>query len=387
MKKILLIFSILLFSVVTEISYAQVAKNSWSFGFGVTYPRFQSTDVRPQQTNYGGFLSLQRNFSEHVGLRLLANYNHIKGRIGGFDPALNRFYYTNGTPVPSGKEYMATDVISGNLDLLYYLVPCSPVSPYLGVGVGAAYLNPKWPDNVVNNAKSITSQQFNILLGSEWKLSSNWNLKTEFGLHATNSELDGINTPTRTGIFGSNTDSYITFNAGLQYYFAKGAPSKYCDLYNGIEARAPKQNYPTLKQIEALIEKYIPKEYVTEKVVKKNVKVTNSNWILWGITFKIGSSNLLPEAYPILTHVVNQLKENTDLKVQIQGYTDNTGSKKFNLKLSEKRAQTVKDYLIKQGIDGSRLTTIGFGEADPVGNNATVLGRAENRRIEFKVIK
>ena len=387
MKKILLIFSVLLFSVATEVSYAQVAKNSWSFGFGLTYPRFQSTDVRPQQENYGGFLSLQRNFSEHVGLRLLVGYDHMKGRIGGFDPLMNRFYYTNGTVVPSMKEFMTSDVVSGNFDLLYYFIPCSPVSPYAGVGLGAAYLSPSWPSNVVNNVKSTASQQFNFVLGSEWKMSTNWNLKTEFGYHTTNGELDGITNTGRSGIFGSEADGYITFNVGFQYYFKKGEPSHFCDLYNGIEVQAPKENYPTLEQIEGLIEKYIPKEVVKEVVVKKTVAAAEKNWILYGVNFEFNKSSLLPEAYPIMQHAVSILKENSDLKVEIQGYTDNIGSKEYNLKLSQKRAQTVKDYLVKNGIEGSRLTTVGFGESNPVGDNGTIIGRAENRRIEFNVTK
>ena len=55
--------------------------------------------------------------------------------------------------------------------------------------------------------------------------------------------------------------------------------------------------------------------------------------------------------------------------------------------LSEKRANSVKNYLVKNGIDGSRLTAVGFGNSKPIGDNNTVMGKAENRRIEFKVIK
>ena len=387
MKKILLVLSVFIFSVAAEVSYAQAVKNSWSFGFGFTYPRFLSTDVRPQEENYGGFLSIQRNFTENVGLRLLANYSHMKGRIGGFDPALDRYYYTNGAKVPSLTEFMHSDVISGNFDLLYYFVPCSPVLPYAGIGLGVASLSPTWPSNVVNaQAKSKVTAEFNLILGSEWRLSDAWNLKTEFGLHSTAGQLDGVINNNRQGIFGSDADAYMTFNVGLQYYFKKGEPSKYCDLYNGIKVDVPQQNYPTLDQIEDLIKKYIPKEVEKQVVVEKQVP-GKCNWVLYGVNFEFNKSTLLLESYPILQHAVEILKNNPDLKVEIQGYTDNIGSKEYNQKLSERRAKTVKDYLIKKGIESGRLTSVGFGEANPVGDNSTAVGRAENRRIEFKTQK
>ena len=387
MKKIILLLSFLSFFTATEISYAQAVKDSWNFGFGFTYPRFQSTDVRPQEANYGGYLSLQRNFTENVGLRVLANYSRMKGRIGGFDPALNKYYYTNGTRVPSMQEFMHTNIISGSLDLLYYFVPCSPVNPYVGFGVGIASEDAVWPSNVVNpDAGTNTTSQFNVLLGSEWKLANAWNLNTEFGFHTTDAKLDGANYNIRNGVFGSDADAYVTFNIGLQYYFSKGAPSKYCDLYNGIEVEAPKQNYPSVDEIESLIEKYIPKEVEKQVVVEKSVKEAK-NWILYGVNFEFNKSTLLPESYPILEHASQILNDNPDMKVEIQGYTDNIGTKEYNQKLSDKRANTVKNYLVKKGINSNRLTTVGMGESNPVGDNSTPIGRAENRRIEFKVIK
>ena len=68
-----------------------------------------------------------------------------------------------------------------------------------------------------------------------------------------------------------------------------------------------------------------------------------------------------------------------------QGYTDNTGSEKYNQKLSQKRADAVRDYLVAKGIAASRLTAVGYGEANPIMDNKTATGRAFNRRIVFKV--
>jgi outer membrane protein OmpA-like peptidoglycan-associated protein len=72
-------------------------------------------------------------------------------------------------------------------------------------------------------------------------------------------------------------------------------------------------------------------------------------------------------------------------KVSIEGHTDNTGKADKNLALSQKRVDAVKAYLVKKGVDASRLTAVAYGDTKPVGDNKTAAGRAENRRVEFKV--
>jgi OOP family OmpA-OmpF porin len=83
-----------------------------------------------------------------------------------------------------------------------------------------------------------------------------------------------------------------------------------------------------------------------------------------------------------LDHVVKVMKDNPGLKVSVEGYTDSIGSDAYNQKLSERRAMAVKDYLVQHGIDGSRISTIGFGKSKPVASNETAAGRAKNRRAD-----
>ena len=82
--------------------------------------------------------------------------------------------------------------------------------------------------------------------------------------------------------------------------------------------------------------------------------------------------------------IVKLLKGYPDLRIEIQGHTDSQGRKDYNLKLSERRAQTVKSFLIIYGIDASRMTTKGYGPDKPVASNETDEGRALNRRVELK---
>ena len=79
------------------------------------------------------------------------------------------------------------------------------------------------------------------------------------------------------------------------------------------------------------------------------------------------------------------LKENPDKKVDLEGYTDSIGSAKYNQGLSERRAVSVKTYLVKKGIDPARITGLGFGETKPIAENNTKEGRAKNRRVEIKI--
>jgi outer membrane protein OmpA-like peptidoglycan-associated protein len=88
----------------------------------------------------------------------------------------------------------------------------------------------------------------------------------------------------------------------------------------------------------------------------------------------------------ILNQVADSLAANPAMKAEIGGHTDNTGNDKHNQKLSEKRAQAVKAYLVKRGIAGDRLTAKVYGKSQPVDTNETPEGRELNRRVELKVI-
>lgn len=109
--------------------------------------------------------------------------------------------------------------------------------------------------------------------------------------------------------------------------------------------------------------------------------------VLRGTNFAFDSATLSPAAQELLAEDVAELKEDTTLKIRIEGYTDSIGSEAYNLSLSENRAASVKGYLVEQGIDGDRILTIGFGEQYPVASNETEEGRAKNRRAEIKIIE
>ena len=109
--------------------------------------------------------------------------------------------------------------------------------------------------------------------------------------------------------------------------------------------------------------------------------------VLQNIFFDFAKATLKPESYPSLDRVVKFMQDNPDIKVEIAGHTDNIGSDAVNLKLSRARAAAVVDYLVSKGINPSRLVAKGYGESQPVTSNDTDEGRAQNRRVEFKILK
>ncbi len=114
--------------------------------------------------------------------------------------------------------------------------------------------------------------------------------------------------------------------------------------------------------------------------------VPTKEWVLRGVHFQAGSGKISPKSYFALDEVAAILKDNPTVTVEIQGHTDSQGGDELNQKLSDRRAEAVKDYLVGKGISGDRLQTKGFGPSVPVADNETKEGRARNRRIEFKVL-
>ncbi len=368
MRKYLRNLTIIFLLALTANSYGQLAQDSWAFGFGLTYPKMINPNVTRSSGNYGGFLSIQRNFSEHVGFRLKMNYLNILSSSGATD--------------------ITTTAITGDLDMLYYFVPCEPVSPYFSIGVGGTYST--FDNPVPATLDDQIEYQLNMGFGSEWTLGEDWKLITEIGYHTTNGlSFDGATGVSTGGLLGELSDAYVTFNVGVMVYFNKGPVSKYCQIYNGL-AGGDLSDPVDYERIENIVQKYIPREVVKEVVVEKPVKSEYSagqRWVLVGVNFDFNSARLQSEAYPVLFHAVQVLLQNPDMKIEIQGYTDNIGSEKGNKTISLKRAIAVKNYLVARGISAGRVTTVGYGESNPVADNKTAQGRAMNRRIEFKVLK
>ncbi len=108
---------------------------------------------------------------------------------------------------------------------------------------------------------------------------------------------------------------------------------------------------------------------------------------LKNIYFEFNKATLKSESFVELNKVIDFLQGNPTIEIEIAGHTDNKGSDEYNNTLSQGRSQAVVDYLVQQGIDAVRLTAIGYGESKPIDTNDTPEGQANNRRVEFTVLK
>ena len=104
-----------------------------------------------------------------------------------------------------------------------------------------------------------------------------------------------------------------------------------------------------------------------------------------GIQFENGKATIKKNSYKILNDIAKIFIDNANYIVEVQGHTDNVGKYEYNVDLSERRAQSVRTYLINQGVPAERLTAHGYGPDKPIEDNKTKAGRAKNRRVEFNI--
>ncbi|MCA9651582.1 MAG: OmpA family protein [Myxococcales bacterium] len=107
---------------------------------------------------------------------------------------------------------------------------------------------------------------------------------------------------------------------------------------------------------------------------------------LEGINFELSKANLTKDSRPMLDEAVAVLVKYPHIRIEVSGHTDNSGKREVNMRLSQKRADAVKQYLVEHGVDESRIITRGAGPDEPIDSNASADGRANNRRIEFRIL-
>jgi len=121
-----------------------------------------------------------------------------------------------------------------------------------------------------------------------------------------------------------------------------------------------------------------------------NVEITyepSRVFVLENVYFEFGKSTLKPESFPALDELVELLRAEPEMEIEISGHTDNIGTKESNLRLSKDRAEAVRQYLIRKGIASQRIISAGYGDTVPVAQNDSEEGRQMNRRTEVKILK
>lgn len=353
MKKILIT---LVLAAAVSMAFAQepVASDSWAVGLGLGYPRFASINIDAENINYAAYLSIQRNFSERVGLRIKAGFSHMEGS------------YTDGSAMLISQS---TNLITADLDFLFYPVPCDKVSPYVFGGAGGSYKMISNPQTVIPD-ENAGGAQLNIGAGVDFALAQDLNLVAEFGYHITDgSSLEGTIVPGEVNA----QDSYLAFTIGVNYIFGKGEASELC-------ARCGEGGGMTSAEKDRM-------RYNSKVIDRYILSIANDKLVLVGVNFAFDESALLPESYAVLDKAVKLMKDKPEMKVEVSGYTDFVGSSDYNINLSMERANTVRDYMISKGIQEKRLTIVSSGQNNSAYDNKTVEGREMNRKVILRIVK
>lgn len=139
---------------------------------------------------------------------------------------------------------------------------------------------------------------------------------------------------------------------------------------------------------------YIKAYYTIKNTTKEKTKnfqlipiKVGQVFTIQNVSFEKGTAVMLPESYTELDNIYQILVENKSMEIQLEGHTDNVGSAKENMTLSEQRALAVKTYLVKKGIKKNRIQVKAFGGSKPLINNSTEENKQKNRRVEIRIIK
>ncbi|AGH81007.1 outer membrane protein A [Psychromonas sp. CNPT3] len=246
-----------------------------------------------------------------------------------------------GTPDASyGLKNISAEVLGSELTGVFSYDLSESFDAYARVGV--AYQN---IEKNSTGGSELTSNEWGMLsaLGVDYRVSQNWSLRGEYQF------IDGIGNSELM-----KSDMHF-LSLGLTYHFG--------------------QEKALIVATTALAVA-TPPMVITDKVI--TTKSTSQT--LSGLYFNSSKIKTSPE----LTNVVVQLLQTKEGDIEVIGHTDSLGSKKYNQWLSEKRAQVVADYLVKEGVDPSRIIVKGEGESSFVSSNETAEGRAKNRRVKIK---
>lgn len=323
----------------------------------------------------------------------------------------------------SGKGLMAalghrSDIAAIELDLYYAKLPASPEDAKLNGGILALVAGPFFEDDVLSrlfavvgfgafkeeSIPSLAEKDTSSIVGEAglgylhpFQL---WGLRTSIRAEARY-RYDYQQPPHPANTPGSFQDT--VFNLGVQVALSKeavvpepAAPAAVVpvtdsdnDGVNDDRDQCPDtppgsyvSNTGCPQPVAAPAEPPAPPAEPTIETAKAGDTI-----VLHGVNFDSGRATLTPNAQALLDEVATKLATRPDLKVEIGGHTDSRGAEAFNQSLSQRRAESVRSYLVEHGVGAERLSAVGYGEAQPVDTNDTADGRERNRRVELKVLQ
>jgi OOP family OmpA-OmpF porin len=324
---------------------AQAEEGEWYVSPSIVYTNDDGDRLIDDSVS-GGQIQVGKEMGEHLWLEGLFGYHDIDGF--------------------PGQEHLEL-----GFNVIGNFLPDSLFSPYVIGGVGYLQADVGTPDfggsppadSTANNATATGGLGLKIRFGD-----SPWSLRTEARLRHTfdsdNSLTDGI------------------FSLGLQYNFggkpaAAMAAAAEPDTDRGVVAAAPVDSDG---DGVANDRDQCPGTPAGVKVDARGCEIVK----LKSVYFGFDSAVLLATAKRLLDESAATLRRNPDVQVEIVGYADSRGPESYNMKLSERRAEAVRDHLERAGVESARLTTRGYGESHPGASDMSANGLAQSRRVELR---
>jgi OOP family OmpA-OmpF porin len=282
----------------------------------------------------------------------------------------------------SRSEFKDTDVRFDNINLLgvYRLAGSSDISPIVGLGVAGTRIKNFTPKSMKLSGLARLGVEFGI---------THW---FSVGLLADYQYVSKI-----MGDMPNTRAHIVTPQLALTWYFGGSESTAYQAAEPAPMKEEAKEEVKKAPVVAAALvdesqldsdddgvkdpEDRCPSTPAGSKVNSIGCSVEEKATMTINVEFASGKSTLAPKYNAHMKEVAAFLKKYSEVNVQIEGYTDNTGSEKKNIALSQARANAVMNALVKQGVAKSRLTAKGFGPADPIADNTTAEGRQTNRRV------
>jgi len=277
-------------------------------------------------------------------------------------PEISLFY----APDVNYKSNGSTDIMRIMANGVYTFQKRDMLTPFVKAGIGM--------ETFTTNKQSNEDRPFfDMGIGLKANVTQNISLKVEatYMLKPTFSHA-------------GSADSNLLTLFGVDYAFGESQSSK---VY---QATTPQEEMQT--QSKRAKEEVKPEPIVTPVVVKQESQnryktIESKESVNLHINFDYKSTKISEKSLDNIKEFANLLKKNPEYSFKIIGYSDDIGSKRYNLKLSKQRADSVVDALVKEGVAKSQLVAVGAGEKNPIADNTTEDGRAKNRRIEAAIIK
>lgn len=333
----------------------------------------------------------------HTDGRLGARFNLYQGFIVGLDYQTGKIsqdrddlFYDNPDDF---LRYDITDFTnySYNFYMGYEFKPHEKINPYIMAGIGYWTLGFEG-ENAYGEEETFkfddSGMKMPILFGCDFSVAS-WLSITPFArldIYSKENEITIYNDYGEFEIVDANKwrgSFAIGVNLSIPIFYSAHSDEDGDGVWDDFDQcpGTPRGTYVDergcpAKKPEKIVEQKMSDDF------DKGFFVTND------ILFAFNSDEISPNSYEILNAIGNILSKNKSWKVQIIGHTDNIGSDEYNQDLSQRRAKSVKNYLVKNfSMTANNLEAIGMGESKPVEDNSTAEGRSKNRRVEFKVVK